>query len=600
MPDENQDTRQVVEKVTTLRQQVRRLRQRVADLEAGAGEAQEDRGALVRLASFPEQNPDPVVETDLAGLVTYLNPISLERFPDLEHQGLDHPLLEGLGAIVENLADSGEEAFLREMEVDDFVYEQKITFIPESNLVRIYAHDITQRKRAEQAVRESETRFRNVFEHSNEAIFLIDPDEDEIVDANSKACRMLRYEREQLLSLPLSAIHPGDAAKMRKFVQTVLEQGAGRTDDLVCITRTGQTLPAEISASSVEIGGRACIVSLVRDLTERERARQVLDDEVQAKYNYEEIVGQSTALQETLRQAQLVAPTDSSVLILGETGTGKELVCRAIHHQSPRSGEPLVKLNCAAIPSGLIESELFGHEKGAFTGAIAQKRGRFELAHEGTIFLDEIGDIPLETQPKLLRLLQEQEFERVGGSRTIQVDVRVIAATHRDLAQMVEESAFREDLFYRLNVFPVHLPPLRRRPEDIPLLARYFAQRVCARLGRPAAEFSDAATERLTAYEWPGNVRELENIVERAVILCGGGTIDREHVQVESRDAPAAEDTAEEIRPLQEMEREHIVAALRATQGKVSGRGGAAERLGLKPSTLDSRIKKLGIKAGDY
>jgi len=560
----------------------------------------EDRATLTRLASFPEQNPDPVVETDLAGVVTYLNPIALERFPDLECRGLAHPLLDGLGPVTEGLAQSGEEAFLRELEVGDFVYEQKITFIPESNLVRIYAHDITQRKRSEQAVRESEDRFRKVFEYSNEAIFLIDPEEDEIVDANSKACGMLGYEREQLLALPLSTIHPGDAARMREFVHSVPALGGGWIDDVACMTRTGQALPAEISASSVAIGGRACIVSLVRDLTERERARQVLDDEVQAKYNYEEIVGTSPALQETLRQAQLVAPTDSSVLIHGGTGTGKELVCRAIHHQSARSDKPMIKLNCAAIPSGLIESELFGHEKGAFTGAIAQKRGRFELAHEGTIFLDEIGDIPLDTQPKLLRLLQEQEFERVGGSRTIQVDVRVIAATHRHLAQMVRDGEFREDLFYRLNVFPVQLPPLRQRPEDIPLLARYFAQRVCARLGRPACELSDAATERLTAYGWPGNVRELENIVERAVILSGGQTIEPQHVQVERRQTPRVEQTGAAIRPLQDMEREHIIAALREAGGKVSGRGGAAELLGLKPSTLDSRMRKLGIRAADY
>ena len=560
---------------------------------------QKDRGTLARLASFPEQNPDPVVETDLAGVTTYLNPIALERFGDLESRGLDHPLLRGLGAVTESLVESGEEAYLREVEVGDFVYEQKITFIPETNLVRIYAHDITLRKETEQALRESEDRFRNVFEHSNEAIFLIDPQEDEVVDANSKACRMLGYEREQLLALPLSTIHSGDAERMLQFLRSVLAQGVGWTDDAACMTRTGQALPAEISASSVEIGGRTCIVSLVRDLTERERARQVLDDEVHAKYNYEDIVGESPALQETLRQAQLVAPTDSSVLIQGETGTGKELVCRAIHHLSPRSDKPLVKLNCAAIPSGLIESELFGHEKGSFTGAIAQKRGRFELAHEGTIFLDEIGDIPLETQPKLLRLLQDQEFERVGGNRTIQVDARVIAATHRDLALMVQEGDFREDLFYRLNVFPVQLPPLRQRAEDIPLLARYFARRVCARLGRPTCELSDGAVERLSSYGWPGNVRELENIVERAVILCGGRTIGREHVQVESREMRPGGGSGGAIRPLQDMEREHIIAALRETGGKVSGSGGAADLLGLKPSTLDSRMKKLGIRAGD-
>ena len=280
------------------------------------------------------------------------------------------------------------------------------------------------------------------------------------------------------------------------------------------------------------------------------------------------------------------------MLILGETGTGKELICRALHHASPRSAAPLVKLNCAAIPSGLIESELFGHEKGSFTGALAQKRGRFELAHEGTIFLDEIGDIPLETQPKLLRLLQEQEFERVGGTRTISVHVRVIAATHRNLEDMVREGQFREDLFYRLNVFPIHLPPLRERREDIPVLAKFFAHRACGRLGRPPCEFSEAAVQRLQDYSWPGNVRELENIVERGVILCGGQTIDYEHVQVEVGPSPAA---TRAIRSLQEVEHDHIVAALQAAGFKVSGRGGAAELLGLKPTTLEARMKKLKI-----
>jgi transcriptional regulator with GAF, ATPase, and Fis domain len=282
------------------------------------------------------------------------------------------------------------------------------------------------------------------------------------------------------------------------------------------------------------------------------------------------------------------------VLILGETGTGKELICRAIHHASLRRDRPLVKLNCAAIPSGLIESELFGHEKGAFTGAIQQKRGRFELAHEGTIFLDEIGDIPLETQPKLLRLLQEQEFERVGGNVTIDVDVRVIAATHRDLERMVADGDFREDLFYRLNVFPIPIPPLRQRREDIPVLARYFAHRKSTRHGDRAAEFTEAAIDRLCSYRWPGNIRELENIIERAVILCDGELIDVVHIHVD--DVGAAAPTEDEVRPLQEVERDHIVAAVKASGGKISGPGGAAQMLGLKPSTLESRMKKLGVE----
>jgi formate hydrogenlyase transcriptional activator len=253
-----------------------------------------------------------------------------------------------------------------------------------------------------------------------------------------------------------------------------------------------------------------------------------------------------------------------------------------------------VKLNCAAIPSGLIESELFGHEKGAFTGAIQQKRGRFELAHEGTIFLDEIGDIPLETQPKLLRLLQEREFERVGGTTTVGTDVRVIAATHRDLEQMVADGSFRQDLFYRLNVFPVTLPPLRARREDIPILARYFAHRMSLRQGRRPLEFSSDAVERLLGYRWPGNIRELENIIERAVILCDGDMIDSNHVYLGEVAAPAG--LTGEVRPLQQVEHDAIVAALQASRGKVSGPGGAAQLLGLKPSTLESRMKKLGIE----
>ena len=277
---------------------------------------------------------------------------------------------------------------------------------------------------------------------------------------------------------------------------------------------------------------------------------------------------------------------------LGETGTGKELICRAIHHRSRRGSSPLVKLNCAAIPSGLVESELFGHEKGAFTGAISRKLGRFELAHGGTIFLDEIGDIPLELQPKLLRILQEREFERVGGTRSIKVDTRLIAATHRNLEKAVSEGTFREDLFYRLNVFPITLPPLRARLEDIPLLTRFFVDRVCGRYGWPRCEVTETAMQRLETYTWPGNVRELENVVERAIILSRGQTVESAHihvgeVRIHGENRP--------IRPLKEAEREHILSALDATHWKVSGSGGAAELLDVKPTTLEARMKMLNI-----
>ena len=333
------------------------------------------------------------------------------------------------------------------------------------------------------------------------------------------------------------------------------------------------------------------------DITERVQAEQALTDEVKTKYNYEEIIGRSNAIQDVLKQVAPVAPTDATVLVHGETGTGKELVCRAIHHLSPRSAKPMVKLNCAAIPPGLVESELFGHEKGAFTGAISQKQGRFELAHEGTIFLDEIGDLPLEAQTKLLRVLEEQAFERVGGIRTIKIDTRVIAATHRDLEKMVKENEFRQVLFYRLNVFPVTLPPLRERVEDIPLLANYFIRRVCARLGRPPCVLSAGAMKSLEDYSWPGNVRELENIIERSIILCGGRSIDQEHIQVE---AGQQDDTERKIRHMSDVEKGHIIEALKAAHGKVSGGGGAAELLGLKPTTLESRMKKLGIDRAQH
>ena len=316
-----------------------------------------------------------------------------------------------------------------------------------------------------------------------------------------------------------------------------------------------------------------------------------LEEEIRTEYTFEEIVGESPALKAVLSQVETVAATDSSVLVLGETGTGKEVIARAIHDLSPRRERTFVKVNCAAIPTGLLESELFGHEKGAFTGAIAQKVGRFELAHRGTLFLDEVGDIPLELQPKLLRVLQEKEFERLGGTRTLHVDVRVVAATNRDLTQMVEDRLFRSDLYYRLNVFPIVVPPLRERAEDIPLLVRYFAQKHARRMDRHIETIPAEEMEALTRYHWPGNVRELENLIERAVILSRGPAL---HVPLPedrlSGEAPAATPVT-----LEAAERQHILRALRDTNWVIAGPGGAAARLGMKRTTLQSRMAKLGI-----
>jgi formate hydrogenlyase transcriptional activator len=329
-----------------------------------------------------------------------------------------------------------------------------------------------------------------------------------------------------------------------------------------------------------------------------------LEDEIRSEANFEEIVGKSQALHRVLKLVETVAPTDSTVLIFGETGTGKELIARAIHDLSSRSSNTFVRLNCAALPAGLLESELFGHERGAFTGAIAQRIGRLELANHGTIFLDEVGEIPLELQPKLLRVLQEREFERLGGTRTIRTDVRLIAATNRDLAAMVQEQKFRADLFFRLNVFPVELPPLRERPEDIPLLVRHFAEEFSRRMGRRVEAISSQTMNALRQYRWPGNIRELQNVIERSVILTSGPTLKLPIAELQSRPMPASTNKAPQphsarrtpVRSiLAEVDRNQIIRALEESGGRIGGPSGAAARLGLKRTTFITRMKKLGI-----
>ena len=330
------------------------------------------------------------------------------------------------------------------------------------------------------------------------------------------------------------------------------------------------------------------ITELKDRLTEE---KHYLEEEIRVEHGFDDIIGDSRVLKQVLSQVEIVAPTQATVLIQGETGTGKELIARAIHRLSDRQQRTFVKLNCAAIPTGLLESELFGHERGAFTGAIAQKVGRFELAHGGTIFLDEVGEIPLELQSKLLRVLQEQEFERLGSTRTIRVDIRLVAATNRDLAKLVEEGRFRSDLYYRLNVFPLTLPPLRERREDIPMLVRYFAQHYAARMKKPIDSIPAATLEALSRYHWPGNIRELENLVERAVILSQGT-----HLHVPLQELKMVEPERQAASPtLQDAERAQILRVLRETKWTIGGPDGAAARLGLKRTTLTSKLKKLGL-----
>jgi len=343
----------------------------------------------------------------------------------------------------------------------------------------------------------------------------------------------------------------------------------------------------------------------ISELTEKlAQEKLYLEDEIRTESNFEEIVGTSSALQRVLKLVETVAPTNSTVLINGETGTGKELIARAIHNLSPRSSKTFVRLNCAALPAGLLESELFGHEKGAFTGAVAQRIGRLELADHGTLFLDEVGEISLELQPKLLRVLQEREFERLGGTRTIRTDVRLIAATNRDLAAMVQEQTFRSDLFFRLNVFPVALPALRERPEDIPLLVRHFAEEFSRRMSRPVETISSETMNALCQYRWPGNIRELQNVIERSVILSSGPSLHVPVAELHSGTMPAPLNDTAPAKPqrripvrsiLAEVDRNQIIRALKEANGRVGGSDGAAARLGLKRTTLITRMKKLGI-----
>ena len=361
------------------------------------------------------------------------------------------------------------------------------------------------------------------------------------------------------------------------------------------LEKSNERLEEQVTQRTTELSEALGEVEKLKNRLEAENL--YLQDEIKVEHNFEDIIGGSSTLKAVLGQVEQVAATSATVLILGESGTGKELLARAIHNLSNRRDRPLVKVNCAALPSNLIESELFGHEKGSFTGAFARKIGRFELAHGGTIFLDEIGELPLELQVKLLRVLQEQEFERIGGSETIRVDSRVIAATNRDLKRAAASGDFREDLYYRLNVFPVVLPPLRQRQDDIPLLVRAFTNRFAKRFGKTIDSIPNGVMEAFQSYSWPGNIRELQNVIERAVIVARGAVL---HVD-EPLDAAATETAPLEHAKstLEEVERRHITRTLEEANWKISGEGGAAEILGLNPSTLRARMRKLGIKRND-
>jgi formate hydrogenlyase transcriptional activator len=393
--------------------------------------------------------------------------------------------------------------------------------------------------------------------------------------------------------------HPEDREFIEEAEDKLVSEGQGYDVKYRIVRPDGELrFVREVGTPVRENGVVTGFVGACMDVTDQEQMTQelrreklYLEDEIRTEYNFEEIIGESATLKRVLKQVETVAPTDSTVLIQGETGTGKELIARAIHHLSKRRERTFVKMNCAAIPTGLLESELFGHERGAFTGAIAQKVGRFELAHGGTLFLDEVGDVPLELQSKLLRVLQEQEFERLGSNRTIRVDVRLVAATNRDLAQMVGDKQFRSDLYYRFNVFPITAPSLRERPEDIPVLVRYFAQKYARLMNRRIETIPAGAMTALAKYHWPGNIRELENLIERSVILSQGPDL---HVPLGELKAPAAA-APNGAATLEAAEREHILRVLRETNWVIGGSSGAATRLAMKRTTLQSKMRKLGI-----
>jgi formate hydrogenlyase transcriptional activator len=470
--------------------------------------------------------------------------------------------------------------------------------------------DLTDRRKSQEALRHSEQHARMLFEFSPDAVLVCDP-KGLIREVNARVESLFGYKREELLGQAVELLVPErfrDAHPRHRdhYAREPRMRPMGIGLELYGRRKDGSEFPADILLGPVDGSDGRIVFVVVRDLSERKRfeealrrseeEKRYLEEELITSHQFEEIIGNAPGLKRVLKHVEIVAPMDATVLILGETGTGKELIARAIHNLSMRRDHPFVKLNCSAIPAGLLESELFGHEKGAFTGAIAQKIGRLELAHQGTLFLDEIGDLPLELQPKILRALQEKEFERLGGTRTIPVNVRLVAATNRNLAKMVEQREFRSDLYYRLKVFPVEIPPLRERLEDIPLLVKYFVNQHARRMNRHIETIPPEIMRALTHWRWPGNVRELENFMERAVILSPGPILRAPLAELELSPEPDNGSTAS----LFDAEREHILRVLREAKGMISGRGGAAERLGLKRTTLNSKLKKLGIKRSDY
>jgi formate hydrogenlyase transcriptional activator len=452
--------------------------------------------------------------------------------------------------------------------------------------------DFSDRHERDEKLRRGRARLRPIPAESTIA-GVVSGEFDRIPEANDAFLELVGYTREDLQAgrLHWPDLTPPEYIQLDELAhEEGLRFGACTPFEKELIRKDGTRVPVLVATAVLKLSPFQWI-TFVQDLRERDRLETIEDEDIELEQGFEEIVGKSAALRRVQRQIEVVAPTDANVLILGETGTGKELVARAVHGMSPRRNCPFVTLNCAAIPTGLLESELFGYERGAFTGALSQKIGRFEMAHRGTLFLDEVGDIPLDLQPKLLRALQEKSFERLGGTRTIPIDVRLLAATNRNLTQMMGDKLFRSDLYYRLKVFPITTPPLRDHPEDIPILARHFTKKYAAKMDRKIEKIPSDTMRALVNWPWPGNVRELENFIERSVIVSRGPNLRAPLAELR---ASAGENTGGST--LEEVERDYILRIFRETGGVVST---TATRLGMPRTTLNAMMKKLGISRSD-
>jgi formate hydrogenlyase transcriptional activator len=490
--------------------------------------------------------------------------------------------------------------------------------------------DITDHKRSEEALKISETRYRRLFESARDGILILDAATGQISDVNPFLVEMLGYSHEEFSGKKLWEIGPFKNMEASKAAFLELQsKGYVRYNDLPLETKEGRSIAVEFVSNVYLVNHHKVIQCNIRDITERKQIAEALQQahnelerrveertaelrralseiktmkdqleaeniyfrqEIKMKHQFDNILGQSDGLKYVLYRAEQVAPTNTTVLILGETGTGKELIAAAIHNLSPRKDRPLISVNCAALPANLMESELFGREKGAFTGADTRQVGRFEVANGSTLCLDEIGELPLEAQAKLLRAIQHNEFERLGSSHTVKVDVRIVATTNRNLEEEVRKGRFRQDLYYRLNVFPITMPPLRQRKEDIPLLVQAFIERYSRKLGKQITSIQKETMKELEEYPWPGNVRELESIIERAVILCSGPVL-----QLADKLEISSFPLSSSMKTLEETERTQILKILSETRWRIDGKDGAAEILGLHPSTLRARMHKLGI-----